>query len=146
VHDADGTIRCYRDGELYGKPYLSSGLMTFPAGSSHVVFGMRHSPAGGNKMLKGRILQAQLYDRALSAEEISAVALAAPGYVSDTQVLAAFTNEQRSEHARLAKEVTEFEQRLQSYEPLDQWRPDPIRRWQDLAHALFNFKEFIYLR
>src|SRR3569623_1204143 len=97
-------------------------------------------------MLKGRSLQAQLYDRALSAEEISAVALAAPGNVSDAQVLAAFSNEQRSEHARLAKEVAEFEQRLQSYEPIDHCRTYPIRLWQDLAHALFIIIEFIYLR
>src|SRR5207302_1678491 len=46
----------------------------FAARGAQVVFGLRHSPAGGNKMLFGVIYRAQLYDRALSAEEIAASA------------------------------------------------------------------------
>ncbi len=29
---------------------------------------------------------------------------------------------------------------------LDEWRSDPARRWRDLALALWNLKEFIYIR
>ncbi len=71
-YDADGTIRAYRDGEPYGAPYLSSGLNSFAAGQSRVLFGLRHSPAGGNRLLAGAIWRAQLFDHALSAEEVAA--------------------------------------------------------------------------
>ena len=125
VYEADGTIRGYRDGQPYGQPYRSSGLMTFAAGGSHVAFGMRHAPAGGNKMLKGRILQARLYDHALQPEEIAASAAESPVFVTDAQVLDSLSSEDRARHDQLARELAELETRLKTYQPLDQWRPTP---------------------
>ena len=61
----DGAIRIYRDGQPYGDPYLSSGPLGFAKGESRVVFGLRHSPVGGNKMLAGLVVRARLYDRKL---------------------------------------------------------------------------------
>lgn len=62
-HD-DGQIVGYRDGQPYGKPYKSNGPIEFKAGQTVISFGVRHLPAGGNRMLAGKILRAQLYDRA----------------------------------------------------------------------------------
>jgi uncharacterized small protein (DUF1192 family) len=142
---SDGKIVGYRDGKPYGKPYASSGPITFEPGASRILFGLRHSPAGGNKLLKGRILRAQLYDRALAGEEIAASA-AVHGSVSEEEALAALSKESRAEFARLQNEVARLKAELKPYEPQDAWRPDPLRRWQELAQALFSLKEFIYLR
>ena len=71
TYGADGTITGYRNGIPYGRAYKKP-LKTFPAETSQVVFGLRHGvEAGGNRMFQGTIAQARLYDRALSAEEIS---------------------------------------------------------------------------
>lgn len=64
TYGANGTITGYRNGKPYGKAYKSDGPVTFKAGTARVVFGIRHEPAGGNKMLAGTIVGARLYDRA----------------------------------------------------------------------------------
>jgi len=78
VYHTDGRITGYRNGEPYGKTYRSSGPVEFKAGQAVVSFGVRHLPAVGNRLFSGRILKAQLYDRALSAEEVAATAGASP--------------------------------------------------------------------
>lgn len=72
TYAADGTITCYRNGQPYGQPYLSEGPQRFAAGTAQVVFGLRHSPADRSKLLAGAIHRAELFDRALSAEEVAA--------------------------------------------------------------------------
>jgi hypothetical protein len=74
VYHADGTVTAYRDGKPYGKPYRADHAQTFAAGKAQVVFGLRHGPVGGNKMLAGTVTRARLYDRALSADEVAASA------------------------------------------------------------------------
>ena len=63
VYEPNGKIVAYRNGMPYGQAYQSTGPYEFKAGEAVVGFGIRHLPAGGNRMLKGRILLAQLYDR-----------------------------------------------------------------------------------
>ncbi len=70
VYRADGTITAYRNGQPYGTPYNSGQLQRFDAGGARLVFGTRHSPPGGNRLLAGRIERAQFTNRALTAEEI----------------------------------------------------------------------------
>ena len=70
----DGAIRLFRDGKPYGEPYKSSGPFAFEAGKAEVVFGLRHAPAGGNRMLAGTVIRARLYDRALDPAEVAASA------------------------------------------------------------------------
>ena len=82
AYSEDGTIRVYRDGQPYGTAYKSPGLVPFAAGEANVVFGMRHAPAGGNKMLAGTIVRARLYDRALDPAEVAASAGTFGDYVS----------------------------------------------------------------
>ena len=87
----DGTIIGYRDGKPYGQPYKSDGPLRFEPGQSHVVFGLRHAPAGGNKMLQGKILQAQLVRPRPAPEEVAASAGPMPDFVSEAAVLAALS-------------------------------------------------------
>jgi Protein of unknown function (DUF1549)/Protein of unknown function (DUF1553)/Concanavalin A-like lectin/glucanases superfamily/Planctomycete cytochrome C len=115
VYAADGTITAYRQGEPYGKPYKVDKLTTFAAGKSQLVFGMRHAPAGGNRMLAGSIERAALYDRALTAEEIAQSAAANGQVISKTQILAALTNVEQQQHATLTTELQQRETEKQSY-------------------------------
>ncbi|MCA8989285.1 MAG: DUF1553 domain-containing protein, partial [Planctomycetaceae bacterium] len=75
VYDEQGNIQGYRNGEPYGQPYKSEGPQEFNAGEFQILFGLRHGTSvGGNRLLAGRIEQAQIYDRALTADEIALTA------------------------------------------------------------------------
>ena len=74
VWAADGSITGYRNGKPYGKPYQSVGLKSFAANQWQVVFGLRHgSQSAAERQLLGRLECAQLYNQALSAEQICRV-------------------------------------------------------------------------
>ncbi|HUE69542.1 MAG TPA: DUF1553 domain-containing protein [Pirellulaceae bacterium] len=117
VYAADGTISGYRDGVPYGNPYKSSGPQLFKKGESQVIFGIRHYPAGGNKHLAGSIERANLYDRALSPEEVAASAGAISNFISDevfAQRLSASEAERRGRLQRELAAVTEKIARLKN--------------------------------
>ncbi|MFO0879430.1 MAG: DUF1553 domain-containing protein [Gemmataceae bacterium] len=71
-YDRNGTISAFRDGLPYGVGYRVSEPRAFRAGTAQVVFGLRHGPVGGNKMLAGTLVRARVYDRALRPEEVAA--------------------------------------------------------------------------
>ena len=102
VYQKDGTITGYRDGMPYGTSYRPGDLQTFATEKFQVIFGLRHSPVGGNRMLAGRIQRAQLYNRALTADEVAASAgVADRNYVSGAQMRARLSPEQRANHEQL---------------------------------------------
>lgn len=105
VYQKDGTIIGYRNGRPYGKPIRKSAQQTYSAGQSRVLFGLRHSPGGGNRFLKGRIHQAGLYDRALTPGEVAASAGKASEYVSERELIAWLSSEEREERAALSSLV-----------------------------------------
>jgi hypothetical protein len=86
VYYSDGTIAGYRDGQPYGQPYQSSDPVTFRAGESVVAFGVRHLPASEGRMLAGSIERAQLYDRALTPDEVAASAGVLSEHVATKEV------------------------------------------------------------
>ncbi|MGB7346170.1 MAG: DUF1553 domain-containing protein [Pirellulaceae bacterium] len=143
VYHADGRITGYRNGVPYGKEYQSKGIVDIKAGDATISFGLRHLPAGGNRLLKGRVLKANFYARALDAKEIAASS-GNHRFVSFDQVLASLTPSQRDRAERLRAEIAHVESKLQALGP----RPPQTdrERWQDLAQALFTLKEFIYIR
>ena len=105
TYSVDGTIRVFRDGRAYGAPYESSGPVAFPAAEAQVVFGLRHAPAGGNKMLAGTIVRARVYDRALDEAEVAASAATPGGHVDPAAITAALTPECRAERTDLIDKV-----------------------------------------
>ena len=111
TYAADGTIAAYRNGKPYGKPYKASGVVTFKAGEADIIFGLRHSPVGGNRLLAGTIREARLYDRALRAEEVAASAGAAD-VVSIEEIVARFTPEERARSDKLRAEAAELRARI----------------------------------
>lgn len=145
TYAADGTITAYRNGQRYGQSYRSKGPVEFAAGQAIVGFGIRHLPAGGNRMLAGRLFRAQLYDRSLTADEVLASFQASPLVVSDQQIMAALSASAREQVAQHRQNIAKLQGELQSMGNV----PDKIDAkllWSDLARALFNMKEFIYLQ
>jgi hypothetical protein len=104
TYQPDGMITLYRNGELYGKPYKKP-LATFPKGKSSVIFGLRHVPKGGNKHLAVTIDKARLYDRALNEKEVEEAARGNQLFVSNKELLATLSPEQRKSKAQLEKKL-----------------------------------------
>ena len=145
VYHSDGRIEAYRNGKLYGRPYQAESPTEFKASEALVSFGIRHLPAGKDTWLFGKILRAQLYDRALSAEEVAATSNVKPDSVSQDRVLAALAEEQRTKVNELTKEIVALETRLRELGPLAD-EVGELLSWSELARAMFMFKEFIYVR
>ena len=144
AYHADGRVAGYRNGKPYGTAYQSNGPQEFAAGESVVSFGLRHLPAGGNRLLSGSIVKAHVYDRALSAEEVAASANGGLPTVSAEQVLAELTPTQRGEVAQHRSAIEALEAEAAAWGPV---RPaDDLTVWTDLAQSLFLFKEFLYVR
>lgn len=112
VYDADGTITGYRNGQLYGQPYKSSGPMTFESDKSQFVFGLRHSPVGGNKMLAAAIDRAAFHDRALTAAEVAASAGVFSNAISEQELLTRLPESVRSERTQLKFESEHLRKQL----------------------------------
>ncbi|QEF99013.1 Planctomycete cytochrome C [Stieleria maiorica] len=144
TYDAQGTITGYRNGQPYGKSYRSDGPLVFAAGRSIVGFGVRHLPAGGNRLLSGTILEARLYDHALSAEQIAASAEHSASFVSEELLLKQLTEVERTEMQRDRASLAELTRRLKSI-PQSKFDAEG-QAWSELARALLSFKEFIYVR
>ena len=88
VYGMDGTITRYRNGVPYDRAY-KTGFVKYGKGSSHVIFGLRHgTSAGVGRMLAGRILRAQLYDRALSPAAVASSAGVESDFVSEAELVA----------------------------------------------------------
>ena len=108
VYGADGTIAAYRNGQPYGQAYKSGGSVTFQAGKSQVLFGLRHgTTAGNNRMLAAEIDRAELYDRALTREEVAATA--GVPVVTEAEVLARLTPRQRQQRTDLQTQIARLE-------------------------------------
>ncbi|MBI1348352.1 DUF1553 domain-containing protein [bacterium] len=88
VYRANGQIQGYRNGQPYGRAYSSEGPVAFPPGQSQIVFGLRHGAPGGNRMLKGTISHAKLYDRALTDPEVAVSASTSGIIITEDDILA----------------------------------------------------------
>ncbi len=145
VYRRDGTILGYRNGEPYGSKYKSSGPRTFENGEAEIVFGLRHATPSKDKMLRGRIFEARLYDRPLTVKEVKAASRKQGDFISQADLLAALSESERSTWKRLTQTHDVLSRtlgRLKEATPLA--GRDEV--WTDLALAVFNMKEFIYVR
>ena len=116
VYRADGSIALHRNGKRYADEYKQHQLQTYKAGDARVLFGIRHTGAGGG-FLKGEIEAASLYDRALSEEEIANSFAAGAGggpVVTMAQLLAAMSEQQRNDHETLTKRIALLRQQIAS--------------------------------
>ncbi len=104
----DGTIRVFRQGKPYGVPYKSSTAVAFPPGDTQVVFGLRHFPPGGDRMLQGTVVRARLYDRAVNPSELAASWGAFKDSVDLSVIIAALPARLREERSHLLDEVNKL--------------------------------------
>ena len=146
VYEADGTIAGYRDGVPYGASYKSDGPVEFAAHASEVLIGCRHGSGGGNKLLKGRVLRARLYDRALKAEEIALSSHAETAIVSEREVVAALSEAQRQDLSSWQTERASLAEKTRTLSAQVEKLGSPSQAWASLALSLLNLKEFIYLK
>jgi hypothetical protein len=120
------------------------GLQPFSAGDTEVIFGLRHGAGAGNgRMLAGKVIKARLYDRALEPSEVLASAGGNPNYISEKDILAAMTDSQRKQLKELNTSLKKLNAEMSALQKTRASSPDP---WRDLAQAMFNLKEFIYLQ
>ncbi len=142
VYQKDGMIRAYRNGEPYGAPYKKTGLHHFKSGDTQILFGLRHGKPSGNRMLKGRILEARLYDRALNEKEVAAAAGADFHGLTSRDVRKALSQKQREHLVEIETRLNSLEKQETAYDKA----VGDLQPWADLAHAIFNLKEFIYIK
>lgn len=152
VYTKDGKIRGYRNGQPYGKEYASSGLMKSEAGASRILVGCRHSPATAGRFLRGRVLEVQLHDRALSPEEIEAFASQRGDYLPRDLMLKQMTDAERERWEKMVQERKILNKRIEASNAVmfgkvpNSKEEQELLALQDLAQSLFNVKEFIYVK
>jgi hypothetical protein len=146
VYQADGTIRGYRDGKPYGITYRKAPTAVFETEASQVLLGCRHGSPTGNKGLAARLFRARLYDRALAPEEIAKTARIESTTITEADILATLTNEQRTQFARLQSQRDLLTKTLESTRSTAAGTDPVLNAWASLAQSLINLKEFIYLR
>lgn len=113
VYRADGTIIGYRNGKPYGRAYRK-GLQAYAAGKTQVLFGLRHEPKGGNRHLSAKIDRAQLHSRALAPNEVAASAGIESDYVSEEQLLAVLSHDEKNSRAGLKKQMADLETKIKT--------------------------------
>ena len=145
AYHSDGRIAGYREGKPYGNAYDSDGPVEYNNGDVIVSFGVRHLPAGGNRMLEGRIERAQLYDRALSADEIAATCEGASFFVSDADIMAALSDQDRGHVESARRSIATLQARIDSLGRVVS-ESDENEIWTDLVQAMLTLTEFIYVR
>ena len=110
TYSEDGTITAYRSGRQYGKAYRT-GRSKYLSKNHQVLFGMRHgTKAEAGRMLAGQIDRAQLYDRALTAEEIARSA--GVRYVTEVELVAALNPAQRKTREDQKAEIVRLKHEL----------------------------------
>jgi hypothetical protein len=101
VFDSDRSITAYRNGHRYGMAYTAASMAVFEPGKSQILFGLRHSPPGGDRYLAGAIDRAALYTQALSPDQVAALAGVASDVVSDEQIAGALSRVQLARRREL---------------------------------------------
>jgi len=144
AYHPDGRIVGFRNGKPYGKAYQSSGPMLFRADDTVVGLGVRHLPAQGNRLLSGKIYRAQVYDRALSAEEVEASYLGFPAAITTADVLESLADSERAQVLKWDSELVELQSSLTQIKNIpSEYRAE--NSWSELARALFSLKETIFI-
>lgn len=112
VYRNDGTIIRYRDGVPYDQSYKAR-LQPYAKGKAHFVFGLRHgTKPGEGTLLRGRILRAQFYDRALTPDAVAASAGVESNFVPEKEWLASLGRKVREEWVNLRGESMRLREEL----------------------------------
>lgn len=105
TYATDGTISCYRNGKPYGKPYRKAPMSLFHPNMWYVMFGIRTGGPNPKNQLRGWLEAAQLYDRALTSEQIEASWLCEKAAVTHDSILAALTPDEVKRRTALTRAI-----------------------------------------
>lgn len=137
----DGQIEIYRNAAPYGKPYRKGPLPLFKKGQAQVIVGNRHGEPAVSRLLHGWINEARVFDRALSPDEVGrSIGMKVPP--SREEIRKNLTLAQRAALEKAESRLVDLRARQKE---LARVAP-PSSPFVDLVHALFNSKEFIYVR
>jgi hypothetical protein len=137
----DGTVTFYKNGMPHGQAFRKADLVGFAAGQAQFLLGCRHGAPSGNRLLRGRIFRAAVYDRALTAEEVALAYRLGKGLVGGLD-LRLLTEAQQKEYEAVKEGLKQVQAFLagQSIRDVDE------AAFAALALGLFNLKEMVYLR
>jgi len=110
VYRPDGQILGYRNGQPYGRGYTAAAPVSFPAGQTQVVFGLRHGTPGGNRMLRGIISHGRLYDKALTDAEVAISAATTDSLITEADLLAGLSEPEQARRQQLSAELSQLRQ------------------------------------
>jgi hypothetical protein len=136
TYKTDGTITGYRNGRPYGKPYKSSGLVTYQAGKWMVLFGLRHGAPAPGRQLEGLLECAQVYDRALTPDEIYASFSNEASGITREAVLAELSKDEQDRRAKMNREVDSLIRQQNKFKPHRVYAVTP--RAPNIAHLLIR--------
>ncbi|MFO0454480.1 MAG: DUF1549 domain-containing protein, partial [Planctomycetota bacterium] len=117
---ANGLVTAYRNGEAYGQSYQTGAPPAFESGKSQLLIGLRHSPAGGNRLFKGKVLGVQLHDHVLTAAEIATAARVHGLFVSERELLAELSAAERNRRSELQQQLTDVTAEMKRLESIAQ--------------------------
>ena len=141
TYSKEGKITGYRNGQQYGKSYQKS-TFNFKPNDSVISFGVRHLPASPQRMLQAKLRSASLFDRELTSAEVKS--LFDPGsHISLEKIIEKLSIEENKRFSKLSSQRKEIMEEIRELEKL---RTSNKPELQDLALALYNMKEFIYLK
>ena len=95
--------------------------------------------------MPGKIFKANLYDRALTAEQISDSAKSFASYIPESRLLAELPEGDRNKIARLKTQIQQLELATAELKNATSVNAE-LQPWSELARAIFIMKEFIYVR
>lgn len=144
--DANGKVNVYRDGQPYGNGYTADGVAVFEPNAAEVLLGCRHGAPTGNRMLRGKILRARLYDRPLRPDVVEMTRKIEQTVVTERDVMDALTEANRASVRQWQDESEALHKKLTVLREQVAKASGPEQAWQSLALALVNLKEFIYLK
>jgi hypothetical protein len=141
----DGTLIGYRDGKPYGMPYQSGRIQGFESSDTVLCLGVRHLPASNGKMLVGKIFEARLYDRALTAEEIEASFQSYQYGFQLSEVPKHLDTEERQEWDSLGSRLRQWKKDWEQASQVLEIDPEQ-QAVSDVGRSIFMMKEFLFLR
>ncbi|MCC2669438.1 MAG: Planctomycete cytochrome [Armatimonadetes bacterium] len=119
VYGPDHRVTVFRNGQPYGEGYVpgtegASALQTFAGGKGHLLFGQRHTGAGGDAWLNGEIEEARVYTQALTPAEVLASFNAGPANVRPEELLAALSPAERERRKTLDTELSTLREQIRT--------------------------------
>ena len=113
VFHEDGTVTAYRNGQSYGNSIKAPACVGYKTGEARIIFS--HVPPGATT---GKFKRAQLFDRALSPQEVAASAGVTSQQMAEDEILARLDSAAQQRYKQVQFEISHLESQLFGYAQL----------------------------